>query len=217
MSNLVKKYFDVARLVIWGDGDEEGNRKPRLVFGFRDGNPRITVYTGQQGNDSVISFPSDSPTMISILTYMKDIAKSAPGTKILVESLTLVYENNRPTKEKKVISTLYIGKSKEGLVYLSVISENKPKLIFTIKPSTYHTFKDGDKANIEDSKISELMTIGIADTMLNIIGQILVQYSNDEYTSGIRKQASIKSANGNFTSTDPVKNEILQDLDDISI
>lgn len=217
MSQLYKKYYDVARLVIWGDDDDDNNRKARLVFGFRDGNPRITVYTGGTGAEGMISFPSDAPTMVTILNYLKDIAKSEPGTKMSFDSMTTLYENNKPTKEKKVLSTLYIGKSKEGLVYLSLISENRPKLIFTITTSPYHAFRDAEKNNIPESKVSEVMAMGIADTALNVIAQAMIQYSNEEYAFGGRKQGEIKSATTRPSSNDPIKNEILQDLDDIAL
>lgn len=217
MSQLYKKYYDVARLVIWGDGDEDNNRKPRLVFGFRDGNPRITVYTGTPGIEGMISFPSDAATMVTILNYIKDIAKSEPGTKMSFDSLTSVYENNKLTKEKKVLSTLYIGKSKEGLIYLSLISEGRPKLVFTIKSSPYHAFRDAEKNTISDAKISEMMAIGIADAVLNIIAQAMIQYTNEEYSFSGRKQAEVKGPNIKTTSSDPIKNEILQDLDDIAL
>ena len=142
---LIKTYYDISKLVIWGDDSsdgENGNKRPRMVFSFRDGNPRITVYTGITGQNGVISFPSDYPTMVAIVNILKDVIVSEPGNKFSISSLTNVYENNKPTKEKKIVSTLYIGKSKDGLIYFSVIAENKPKLVFTIKPSPFHVFKD---------------------------------------------------------------------------
>ena len=216
-SNLVKTYYDINRLVIWQDDvSEENGKKARMVFGFRDGNPRITVYTGNTGAESIISFPADIPHMVTIMNYIKDIAVAEPGKKISVESKTSVYENNKPTTEKKVVSTLYIGKSKEGLVYLSVISENKPKYIFTIKTSPYHTFRDNEKNPIPESMISQRMAIGIADLMLNTISNILVQYTNDEYKTGARKLGQIKNAvlNGSVDKN-AVKAEMIKDLDDL--
>lgn len=218
MPQLVKTYYDISKFVLWSDSADDNSRKARLVLSFRDGNPRITVYAGGTV-DSVISFPSDIPTIVSVFNYMKEIAKSAPGTKIAVESLTTLYQDNKPTKEKKLVSTLYIGKSKEGLVYLSVISEGKPKLVFTIKSSDYHTFKDSDKNNIPADKISEMMAIGMADMALNIVSNIVLQYTNEEYSSGIRKVGEVRSASGTTSSTtsDPVKNEILQDLESLNL
>lgn len=212
MSVLVNKFYDVSKLVLWGDSPIEGtDKKPKLVFSFRDGNPRLTVYTGVQGKEGVISFPSDYPTMIGILNILKDVVNSEPGTKFSIDSLTNVYENDVATKEKKVVSTLYIGKSKEGLIYFSVLMENKPKLVFTIKPSPYHIFKDSDKNIIPDSVISMKIANGIADFILNIISNIIVNYSNEEYKT-TRKQTTVKVNNGQSSSTPPV-----QELDDLDL
>ena len=217
VSNVVKKYYDLSRLVIWQDGDnEDGSKKARMVFGFRDGNPRITVYTNAQGGEGVIAFPCDIPHMCAIMSYVNDIANGPAGAKVSVESLTSVYNNNKPTMEKKVMSTLYIGKSKEGLVYFSVISEGKPKLIFTLKTSQYHGFRDSDKNVIPDSEISKRMAIGLSDLVLSAISQIMVQYTNEEYNDGIRKSTIIKQPNS-IANNETTKNEILQDLDDLAL
>ena len=174
-----KTYYDISRFVIWGD--EDSGTKSRMVFSFRDGNPRITVYIPTTSQTTVVSFPCDTVNMVSILNYIKEAANSEPGYKVSVDSLTSVYEDNKPTKDKKLVSTLHIGKSMEGLVYLSVIAPDKPKVVFTIKPSEYHVFRDKDKQNISVGEVSKRMAIGIADLMLNIIADILVKYTEEEY------------------------------------
>lgn len=209
MSVLVNKFYDISKFVIWGDETIEGtDKKPKLVFSFRDGNPRLTVYTGVQGKEGVISFPSDYATMVGIITLLKDVINSEPGTKVSIDALTNIYENDKPTNEKKVLSTLYIGKSKEGLIYFSILMENKPKLVFTIKPSPYHIFRDGDKNFIPDSVISMKIASGIADFILNIISNVIVNYSDDEYKS-VRKPTPVKAGNSQLSP--------IQELDDINL
>lgn len=227
MGQLVQKYMDISKVVIWGEQNESG-KNPRLILSFRDGNPRFVVYTGNQGSDSVINFPSDVPTMVSILNTLKDVVKSEPGTQFSFDSLTNVYQDNRPTKEKRVVSTLYLGKSKEGYVYLSIISEGKPKLVFTIKKSDYHKFKDSNKNEISDAKVSEMLANGIADTFLNLISTVILQYTVEEYTDGIRKTVSTNNqntttaANNNTTQKENITvkiddKQIAQDLDDLGL
>ena len=213
-NQLVKTYYDVSRFVLWGDNEPEGDTKrSRLVFGFRDGNPRITVYTGISGPGGVIAFPSDYPTMVGIINILKDVVKAAPGAKFSIDSLTSVYENNKPTTEKKVVSSLYIGKSKEGLVYFSVISEGKPKLLFTIKASPFHAFRDSDKNIVSADVVSCKIANGIADLILNIISSVIVNYTSEEYT-GDRKPVPIK---GNQNAPAPAPLNMGQDLDDLNL
>lgn len=215
MSHLVKKYYDVSKFVIWGEGDDS-NRRPRLVFSFRDGNPRITIYTGNTGPESVISFPCDAPHMAAIFTYMKDIATGPNGNKISVDSLTTVYENNQPTTQKRVIGVLHIGKTNEGIVYITVTAENRPKIIFPIKPSQYHVFRDANKNEIPATEISVKMALGIVNLGLEIISQAMMQYSNEEYASGVRKANEIKS-NTTSGSSKVISKDMIQDLDDIAL
>lgn len=215
MSNLVKTYYDLSKLVIWGDDSAEGDQKrPRLVFGFRDGNPRITVYTGVTGQNGIIAFPSDYPTMVAVMNMLKDVIAGAPGTKFSIESLGAVYENNKPTKDKRVVATLYIGKSKDGIIYFSVMAESKPKLVFSIKPSPFHVFRDGDKNVIPDSVMSCKLASGIADLVLDIIGSILQAYTAEEYST-VRKPAPIKTAGGGQAQSKPPAIE--GDLDDLGL
>lgn len=216
MSKLIKTYYDINKLVIWGDENTDGDqqKRPKLVFSFRDGNPRITVYTGVNGQNGVISFPSDYPTMVACMNLLKDVCKSPPGTKFSVASLTTVYENDKPTKDKRLVSTLYIGKSKEGIVYISVIAESKPKLVFSIKPSPFHAFYDSDKNPIPDSVMSEKIASGIADLVLNIISGVLQAYTEEEYNT-LRKPTPIKSASNLTANNENLENMTgsLEELD----
>lgn len=217
MTTLVGTYYDIAKLVLWADDSavtEGENKRPRLVFSFRDGNPRISVYTGAAGQNGVISFPSDYPTMVSIITLLKDVIAGQPGIKFSIDSLTSVYENNKPTKDKKVVSTLYIGKSKEGVVYFSVISEAKPKIIFSIKPSPFHVFRDGDKNVIPESVMSCKIATGLAEMILNIISDVICNYTEQEYSTG-RKPTLIKSQQGQQTQSKTT--DISGDLDDLGL
>ncbi len=201
---LVKTYVDINRLVIWGDPMEGEEKRPRMIFGFRDGNPRISVYFGTRG---VIYFPSDVPTMTYICTILKEIAEGPNGAKQIIQSLRTKYEDNKPTNQKDLTSTLYIGKTSEGIVYLSVISEGKPKIIFNIKPSEWHTFRDENKQDIPVSVISSKLAIGIANTVLNIVNTILLKYTEEEYNT-TRKVGEIKTPTGFVADTKPKTTEV---------
>ncbi|EKD89623.1 MAG: hypothetical protein ACD_33C00026G0003 [uncultured bacterium] len=191
MTIFIKSFTDLSKFVLWADAEE--GKRARLVFSFRDGNPRLTVYTGIPGKEGVISFPSDIPTMVYLLTIIKDIANAEPNAKQTINSMTNVYVDNKATAEKKVLSTLYIGKSKDGIVYLSLISEDKPKIIFTIKPSIYHVIKDKDGNAVNESVISSKMAIGIADFLLNIVSNVMLEYTKEEYST-TRKPTPIKES-----------------------
>jgi hypothetical protein len=219
MSDLYKTYYDISKLVIWGEADASStDSKPRLVFSFRDGNPRLTVYTGVMGSAGVISFPSDYPTMVSILNLLKDVVKAEPGAKYTIDSLTNVYVDNKPTSDKRVVGTLHIGKTKDGIIYFSVTAEDRPKIIFPIKKSPYHAYRDANKNDVPDSVISARMAEGIADLYLNILSIAILNYTNEEYSKGERKPTPIRSG-GKFVKQEPssLSEEITSDIDSLDL
>lgn len=211
---MYKSYYDIARLCVWGEPVEtdQGPRRPRLVFSFRDGNPRITVYTTEIGN--MISFPSEPLVFGGLLETLRGIVDAEPGSKEMITSEAPEYEDNKPTKRQRLVSTLYVGKSKEGLIYFSVIAEGKPKLIFTFRPSVFHKFLGEDKNPISDAVVSKRLALGLINTLTQVLANCVVQYTNEEYGFGGRKPYAIKSPNGGGSET--TKNPI-QDLDDLDL
>lgn len=212
---LHQTYYDIDKFVIWGNPVNEGERKPRLTFGFRDGNPRITVHTGGEGNESMITFPCDVPHFAAILIRIEELAnlRVIADDKFFVESLTNDYKDNQPTGGKKVVSTLAVGKTKEGVIYLAVLAESRPTLIFPIKPSEFHTFKDKDKMVIDDHETSRFLTLGITRVLLSAISHYLVQYSNERYDAGSKKPTPIKK---NTTQSKAATQPDFDALDEIS-
>lgn len=183
MSVFVKKFMDVSRFTLWAEGSGD-NKRARLVLGFRDGHPRLTVYTGLSGKEGIVPFPADAATMVYFLNRLKEVASGERGTRYSIDSLSNVYENDKPTKQKRVVSTMYIGKSSEGIVYLSVLAENRPKVVFEIKPSEYHVFKDKDGQKVPDDVISVTMAKGLSDFMLGILSDGIMRHSVEDITEG---------------------------------
>lgn len=224
--NSYKTYYDVSRIVIWSDGEGEGQdsgRRPRMVLSFRDGNPRITVYTGVTGPNGVITFPMDIYTFGSVLEAMKEVVAGEPGGKITIDSIGSVYENNKPTNQTRVVSVLHIGKTKEGVVYLSVIDETKPKIVFPLKPTKWHNYRGPDKELLPESKVSEHIANGLITTFSNVLPLMAMKYTSDEYKYSGRTPSPIRGfenvtkggagSRNEITEISSEMTEMLEDLD----
>jgi hypothetical protein len=191
MGVFSKKFSDINGFVLWSDSTIEGKRA-KLVIAYRDVNPRITVYTGANGKEGVISWPCDLPHFVGILNILKDIANGPNGDRKIIDSLTTKYENDKPTNEKVLVSKLVIGKNNEGVCYLAVITEDKPKIVFEIKPSQYHIFRDSNGDIIPDNVVSKYMAIGIADALLNLVAIVLTELTKETYEN-MTNRTEIKS------------------------
>lgn len=217
---LYQRYYDVAKLVLWAEPVSEDSKRAQLILSFRDGNPRLVVYTGVEGKESVISFPMDIPTVTAVMLGLKDIASGPNDKREEVESLTTIYEDNKPTNQKKVLSTLLMGKSKDGIVYLCVISEGRPKIVFPIKSSPFHTWRTSNKEAIPEAIISARLALGISDMMLRAVGNVMTAYTDEMYSTGTKKSTSTKrdEAGGGYAGkAAATKPPEFADLDDLAL
>lgn len=213
MAKVYQTFYDVARFTLWADSPSEDGKRARFVLSFRDGNPRFVAYTGGNGKDSILNFPCDNIHMSTSMIQLEDIAKSPNEAQITCDSMVAVYENDKPTKEKKVIGKLMIGKTKEGVVYIGVVAEGKPKIIFPFKPSDFHVFRNANKEVMQLKDVSKDMAIGFTRVVLTAISMIMVNYTNEEYDDGPRKPTLITS-NGKTNGAKAAPPQF-SDLDDI--
>ena len=221
MSHLYKTFFDLPLLVLWGDKLSDDGKRARLNFGFCDGRPRFTLNTGLQGKEGLVIYPADTPTLTAAMLMLSDIADNPAEDKRVIDSLSHVYEDNKPTAEKKVRASLIFGKTKDGIVYITVVAEGYPKMVFPFKSSDYHIFKDSNNNTLPASTISKYLAKAYSDQVRTLITEAVFKHAMEEYTSGDRKLTTIETrAGGNNSSTNNSSSnnaDKFQDLDDIAL
>lgn len=221
LMKLIKTYAHFAKVVLWAESPVEEGKRAQLQIGLRDGNPRFIVYSGGKGKESVLNFPMTLIDTVAIMNILKDIASGNKGEMVTARSLGNVYKDNQPTKEVKDIARLHIGKSKEGIVFLSVTMEDRPKIVFPIEPSKYMVFQDRDKQPMDPSYISEKMAVGLANMVLEACTILMINYTEQEYEQGIRTVTEITGNDANGKPTGKPQNKPLQDkfadLDELSL
>lgn len=152
----------------------EGNRA-KVTFGFRNENPRISVFTNDpndlNGGKTPINCGVDPATFITLLDQMEAVVKADQPTKIKFETDGTRYENNERTKDRQLLSTLFFGKDDSGVCWISVQAENRPRIKFEFKVSDWHRFfkSDGSKMSIAEASAASAMS------MILIMRQMTVQ------------------------------------------
>lgn len=167
----VAKIIDLRRLVLFTDGVD--GKRARFQFCVREGYPRITVFTGARGREGVISGPMDVEGFLVFTRYLRDIARGEKGSKIAIDLKTAIYEDNKPTDRMQLLSTLFCGKDDEGLVWLGLQSEGRPKLKFTFKISDYMVFRKSDGSAPSQAEMSSIA----AESYANLLDAVMAQYS----------------------------------------
>lgn len=221
---IYKTFYDFEGLVLWADSpDAEEGKRASLKLSFRDGKPRFVVSTGMaSGRDGMINFPMDIPHFVAVMNLLKDVANGPKGNIIHVDSSGSVYENNKPTSQLEVKATLHFGKTVQGVTYISITAENKPKIIFPFQPSRYHEFRNTDKSKLDPELVSKSMTCGLVDMLLSSVAQLMVNYTNEAYETGTRKPMLIvppgsAGSTGSTVFKPKTKSDDFSDLDEIAL
>lgn len=199
MSNKItlhNTYFDVNRLTLWADkGDFE--QTPRFLLSFADGRPRFVTYAGETG--SIINFPTDPVTMLVVVQAIELIANGARGKKISIPSLGMKYVNNERTNEKRIVSTLHIAKTNNGIVALSIFSEGKPKIGFAFAASNWHEFRDETETALDKELESKMYALAYAAAVKSLVLKGMWDHTYQAYENSDYKPGEIKApgSNGN--------------------
>jgi len=202
-ADLRGRIVDFEKLILFTDSTEPGKRA-RMQFGGRDGNFRITVFTGtgSTAKEGVIQCPLDPMSFDSFLTLFESIIRGESGSKSKITAKTLVYENDKPTDQMKVMSELWFGKNAEGIVWIALSAPSYPKLTFEFRGSRFAEFYQKDGTPLSDQDLSKL-TAGsfvrvLRDTMPAYIMALSAQPRVAGGAAGVPSKPAAKLNNDTF-------------------
>jgi hypothetical protein len=128
----------------------------------------LTVFTNDpkdQVSKGIMYAPMNPETFYAFLDLFEQATKSTSGTKYKIDCLTSTRDQagNIKQDEKVLLSEVWFGKDDAGLVWLSCVAPNRPKIKFTFKVSDYHRiFKDGSPlSEAEASCLQAMATVRI--------------------------------------------------------
>lgn len=137
-----------------------GDAYSKLVHSIRNAYFRISVFTNEPAdkNNGPISIPMNMATMHGYLDIVDKILKGPPDTKQKIDVYANKYENKQRTNERILLGSLYIGKNKEGINWISLISAdpNRPKVIFEYNVNDYYNFFKPDGSPYSKAEMSNI-------------------------------------------------------------
>lgn len=146
----------------------EGGKRPRLGWSVRDMNPRITVFTNSPADTvqyGIISAPMNPETFFVFLELLEKVALGPNDSKFKIECYTSTRQPDGTYADKTVQSELVFGKDPAGIVWLSVIAVNRPKVKFEFKIYDYHKIFNGDGTQMDESESSSLQALGVVKAL----------------------------------------------------
>lgn len=171
METTTKKIVDFRRMVLFTDGVD--GKRARFQFGIRDGYPRVTVFTGTMGKEGVISGPMDVEAAYAYAEKLTEISKGPNDSRYVFTLKTAVYENDKPTKDKKILSQLFLGKDEKGIVWTGLQAEGQPKLKFSFGFTDYIELRKGDGSHVSEQEISAIAARAYATILIQMVANYL--------------------------------------------
>lgn len=166
--------------------------RARLVFGERNGAPRITVFTGLE-SPKVIWMGFDPVTFEILLMKLEQVSKAKEQVADFIHNTE---KSKTEPNSYPVRNTIHIGKNENGVVYLEV-EERGLKILFELQAPVWHQFhRISDGQRMSEGEISSLRGIGLANMLKRVYGKwsARIQPNRNAGTGG--SGSSGKSAGG---------------------
>lgn len=151
-----------------------------LIWGLYANNPRITVYTNDPNDTGAdkgygkINANLDLPVfymLTGLITKAIDYVATAdkPDWKDKVENKGFTFFGGKKSDKPAVISSVWVGKDKEGVVWISVVAKDRPIIKFSFAPSDFHNFVHGDGTPYTAGEASVLFADGYVTLLENMM------------------------------------------------
>jgi len=183
------------------------NDRPTLRWSMRAGYPRATVFTsnnimstdGKMDYNKMIIAPFDIISLNLFLTLSTEVLdKKEKSSYREVNCLNTKFENGVRSNEKYVQATVRIGLDAEGVAYIMVKDNTKPKIKFDILPPEWLEFKDdnGD-AITHPSKLSRVYAKAYIKMLENLLASEMDDFKKIEHIDGPTKKKYTGSSSYN--------------------
>lgn len=198
----VIKIVDFERLQMWTATPGAAGKRAKLAFGVRDGNPRVTVFTNDPNDkisNGIIYAAMNPETFYTFLELFNNVIRAKEETKYKISCYGTRWENDKPTKDKILISDLCFGRDADGIIWICLIAENRPKIKFEFSISDYHLLYDAHGQQFDKSQASRLEATAKLALLRDIYAYAISKHSETpvvRHNNGNNNKGGFKKSDG---------------------
>ncbi len=180
-----KNAFNNSKLTLAAPCPTAKGKYSTLGFEFHNNNPAIVVRTNDPGdmtparNYGRIMANLDIPAFYAFITNLEEAVRSEGEYKKKCENYNYEYNNGQRGEDVSHISDLWVGKDKEGCVYISVLSKKDDraviKFVFGPSDNRWHKYMHGDGTAFNKSDLSTLYSKAWLMILKEVTGNLIVQ------------------------------------------
>lgn len=157
----------------WG----EPSKKASLVWSLVSNNPRIVVYTNEPdvpAEKAKINANLDLPVFFTMLEVLNQIIEGPNGRQEMVQNKNFIFPGGKRSEKPVVTSKICIGKNEEGVVWISVVAKDSPKIQFPFTVSDFHQFQHADGTPYTKAENSVVAARGYMRLLQLLMTQVAV-------------------------------------------
>lgn len=156
------------------------NARASLTWMLVKNAPRIVVWTRdpadmtEKNGNGKIQAELDAPVFASILETINSLIDQPPNTRYKLENKNHTFFGGKRSDEAVVVSEIWVGKDKEGYVYISVTAPTRPVIKFRIQPSMYHTWYNATGEKLEPEAVAKVYVKGYVKILRDIYDHLAI-------------------------------------------
>ena len=171
-----------------------------LYWGLYSNNPRLTVYTGDPADkgfeNGKIAGHLGANDFFALIQSLREAATQENNWREKWELKNYTFYGGKRSEHPTVVAELWIGKTKEGVIWISIVdpkNKDRPRIQFPFMPNDFTSLYSSDGNPLDKSKVSALYAKGYANVLDNLVAHLLVT----EYVDESAKTSTQKKEGGN--------------------
>jgi len=179
-AEVVKNALFNRKIQLVAECPADATKQSTMQWMLVANNPRLIVWTndpadtGEVNNYGKIVANLDTPTFVVFLNVLDQIIDGPNDSKEYVENFNYIFPGGKRSESPVLVSTLYCGKDKDGIVWISLISKNRPIIKFIFGEGQFHHFHNKDGSVAGKDKVSQLYAKAYTKLLYGIMEQLIV-------------------------------------------
>ncbi len=175
-----KTALDHMKLRMYGEKINGAKQAPSFLFYLtEDGNPRIDVYTGVEGDkdNGLIRAAMDIRTARALLELGEVVVDNSGPCRYYITNRNYLWPGGKRSDSPVEVSKTVIGKAEDGRIYISVVAKDRPKAIFYMTAPFFHNLVDAENQPVPKDIESRLFARGY----FKHVGELLANVATATY------------------------------------
>lgn len=203
-----KNALNNEKLTMWAPSPNAPGRSARLEYSLLENCPRITIFTGdpsensKENNFGKIFGAMDPQSFYIFMSLLEQAANAKEEFKTKIENKGYTFFGGKRSETPVVLSETIVGRDKDGIVWMSVVAPNRPRIKFPFTISEYHNIVRGDGSQPTAPEISSMVAKATVKILQSIYPLVMAKEYVDTYALRQAKKAA-KSGGGSYGGNKP--------------